>query len=186
MLKNFCIFINSLWHCHKYFYYGCRDHAKYPEMNFLNNYCVVAQPVDWSLGLDGCSYCYLCLSPLPVLGVAFSSTIRNWVSVFQPSVRCLRLESLKPNTVYCSSSLSSSPHQSFNLLPHPSRTSLFALDTLHSCCHSARPQLQFIPSSWPFRVMHSPGRRGWAVAAAHVFIKLLCMPVQVCFRCLNL
>lgn len=147
------------------------------EISFLKDFWVVIQSEDWSRGLDPCSYCYLCLSPLPVLGVAFRSTIRDWVSVFQPSVRCLRLESLKPNTVHCSSSLPLSPHQTFTLLPPFPWTSCFALDTLHSCCHSALSQLQFIPSSWPFRVMHSPGTRGWAVTAAHVFHRA---PLHAC------
>lgn len=41
----------------------------------------------------------------------------------------------------------------------------FSLDTLHSCCHAALSQSQFIPSSCPFRDMHSPGRRGQAATA---------------------
>lgn len=45
----------------------------------------------------------------------------------------------------------------------------FPLDTLHSCCHSALSQSQFIPSSWPFRDMHSPGRRGRAATAGPCF-----------------
>lgn len=45
----------------------------------------------------------------------------------------------------------------------------FPLDTLHSCCHSALSQSQFIPSSWPYIDMHSPGRRGQTVTTAHTF-----------------
>lgn len=43
-------------------------------------------------------------------------------------------------------------------------------DMLHSCCHSALSQSQFIPSCWPFRDMHSPGRRGRALFSTHAFI----------------
>ncbi len=119
--------------------------------------------MDQSLGLDWSGWHYPCPSPLSVLGVAFSSTARAQASIFQAAVRCLRLEGLlKPNTVHYSSSLppDSSP------LPVP----CFSLDMLHSCCHSALSQSQFIPSSWPYRDMHSPGRRGQALAATHAFI----------------
>lgn len=43
-------------------------------------------------------------------------------------------------------------------------------DMLHSCCHSALSQSQFIPSCWPFRDMHSPGGRGLALFSTHAFI----------------
>lgn len=51
----------------------------------------------------------------------------------------------------------------------PLPASWFPLDMLHSCCHSALSQSQFIPSSWPYIDMHSPGRRGQTVATAHTF-----------------
>lgn len=65
--------------------------------------------------------------------------------------------------------------------PHPLPAPCFPLETLHSCCHSALSQSQFIPSSWPYRDMHSPGRRGQALPATRAFIDLFCRPLQVSF-----
>lgn len=126
-------------------------------------------------------YCYPCLSPLPVLGVAFSSAVCNQASILWASVRCLRLEGLlKPNTTHYTTSLP--PFDLPSLLDSPPLpVSCSALDMLHSCCHSALSQLQFIPSSWPFRDMHSPGRRGRAVAATHVFTGPFYRPMQMSF-----
>ncbi|TNN31967.1 hypothetical protein EYF80_057874 [Liparis tanakae] len=95
-------------------------------------------------------------------------------SMFHAAVKCLRLDGfLKPNTVHYSVSL-----PPFAPLPFPSDSSPLPAprcpyDTRHSCCHSALSQSQFIPSSWPYRDMHSPGRRGRA--ATHAFIHPFCI-----------
>lgn len=77
-------------------------------------------------------------------------------------------------------------HYSLQLLPpsfppdsSPLPAPCFPLDALHSCCHSALSQSQFIPSSWPYRDMHSPGRRGRTLTATHAFIERFCRPMQV-------
>lgn len=69
---------------------------------------------DWCLGLDWSSWHYPCLSPLSVLGVAFSTTARAQASIFQAAVRCLRLEGL-PETQH-----SSLPSSSLCFTPLPS------------------------------------------------------------------
>ena len=140
---------------------------------------------DWSLGLDWRGWHYPCLSPLSVLGVAYSSTARAQAFIFQAAVRCLRLEGLlKPNTGHYSFSLPPSlpPLHSPSLpRPPPLPSPCCHLEPLHSCCHSALSQSQFIPSSWPYRDMHSPGRRGRALPATPAFIDLFCRPLQVSF-----
>lgn len=58
------------------------------------------------LGLYWCSYCYPCLSPLPVLGVPFLLPQSVTRLLYSRLVRCLRLEDLlKLNTVSHSPSL---------------------------------------------------------------------------------
>lgn len=110
------------------------------------------------LGLHRDSWRYPCLSPLSVL--AFRLHRRGpGASIFQAAVRCLRLDGL-PETQHCSlwflPPYSPSPP---GCMPGP----IFPSHILHSCCHSALSQSQFIPSSWPYRDMHSPGRRGLQV-----------------------
>lgn len=128
--------------------------CNFPEVTTSRN-------ADSPLSLQLSSCYYPCPSPLSVLGVAFSPRARGQASIFRPAVRCLRLEGLlKPNTVHYRSTRPPSCG-----LPLPPGTSPLPapLDTLHSCCHSALSQSQFIPSSWPYRDMHSPGRRGWGL-----------------------
>lgn len=163
-----------------------RSHNKYEyiyrvQCHSDNNFSQIthSKNADWSRGLDRSSWHYPCLSPLSVLGVAFSSTARAQASIFQAAVRCLRLEGL-PETQHCS--LQFLPPCA--LLPFPPDCSplpapIFPLDMLHSCCHSALSQSQFIPSSWPYRDMHSPGRRGRTLTATHAFIERFCRPMQV-------
>lgn len=119
----------------------------------------------WSLGLQRDSWRYPFLSPLSVLAFRLHSRGPE-ASIFQAAVRCLRLEGL-PETQHCSlwflPPCSPSPP---DCMPGP----IFPSHILHSCCHSALSQSQFIPSSWPYRDMHSPGRRGRALAASHAFI----------------
>lgn len=118
-----------------------------------------------SLGLQRDSWRYPFLSPLSVLAFRLHSRGPG-ASIFQAAVRCLRLEGL-PETQHCSlwflPPCSPSPP---DCMPGP----IFPSHILHSCCHSALSQSQFIPSSWPYRDMHSPGRRGQALAASHAFI----------------
>lgn len=120
-------------------------------------------PLSGSLQRD--SWRYPCLSPLSVLAFRLHSRGPG-ASIFQAAVRCLRLEGL-PETQHCSlwflPPCSPSPP---DCMPGP----IFPSHILHSCCHSALSQSQFIPSSWPYRDMHSPGRRGRALAASHAFI----------------
>lgn len=86
--------------------YNKYDHLAPTEFNASFSQITHCKNADWSLGLDRRGWHYPCLSPLSVLGVAFSSTARAQAFVFQAAVRCLRLEGLlKPNTGHYSFSL---------------------------------------------------------------------------------
>lgn len=131
------------------------------------------------LGLDWSGWRYPCLSPLSVLGVAFSSRAQG-AGLHIPG--CCQVPKIgrRAETQYCSLQfLPPSARLSFPPDSPPLPAPCFPLDTLHSCCHSALSQSQFIPSSWPYRDMHSPGRRGRALDATHAFTDPICSPVQV-------
>lgn len=116
-----------------------RDHY------YLLNYPFKTHGLAYGSGLDQ-SVLHLPLAPLSVLGVAIQLS-GPAAGLYAPGCSQMSKIGRPSETQHCPLQFHAVP-----LSPH------YPFDMLHSCCHSALSQRQFIPSSCPYRDMHSPGR----------------------------